>query len=126
MQVAVEYSVISPGTERAWINAAALTGAVFPLEIGYSSAGEVVRAGENVKEFKKGDKVACECKHQSMANVNARRVYKIPEGVDVRDAAYIEIGIIAMQGIRKANIGLGEPNSSIRAGAYRYNGYDGG
>ena len=109
VQVEVEYSVISPGTERAWINAATLTGAVFPLEIGYSSAGEVTRVGENVTGFKEGDIVACECKHQSMANVNERRVYKIPEGVNVRDAAFVEIGIIAMQGIRKANIGLGEP-----------------
>ena len=44
-----------------------------------------------------------------MANVNARSVYKIPDGVDLRDAAFVEIGIIAMQGIRKANIELGEP-----------------
>ena len=82
-----------------------------PSQLGYSTAGEVMAVGEGVKGFKAGDKVACGGNSASHADVIAVPVNlctKVPESVDLKHAAFSTIAAIAIQGIRQAELKLGE------------------
>lgn len=105
--VSGRYSTVSPGTETAVL--CGLPGARrdFPYTPGYSMAAEVVSAGRD-SVFKPGDRVAGRVNHSSLAVVDAKTVFPIPPGVSWQDASFIELGIIVLQGIRKAKIRPGE------------------
>lgn len=109
IQVNVHASVISPGTERAWILNLSNTPGQYPFEPGYCTAGVVEKTGSEVTEFSAGDRVACfSIPHRSMGNVSEDKAVRIPEGVSFEDAAFHPLGQIALQGVRKARIELGE------------------
>lgn len=80
--------------------------------LGYSSAGEVVQVGENVTSFKEGDKVACAgvgyANHAEIVSVPVNLSVKLDEQANLKDAAYNTLGAIAMQGVRQADMRLGE------------------
>jgi predicted dehydrogenase/threonine dehydrogenase-like Zn-dependent dehydrogenase len=88
--------------------------------LGYSSAGEVIEVGEDVTEFAKGDKVACAgigyAVHAEIVSVPKNLVVKLKEGTDLKNAAYNTLGAIAMQGIRQADLRLGESCAVIGLG----------
>ena len=83
-----------------------------PLALGYSSAGEILELGASVTGFKVGDRVACAgggyASHAEIVYVPRNLMVKIPEGVSDEDAAFATIGAIALQGIRVADLRLGE------------------
>jgi len=108
IQVRACASVISPGTERAFILNLENTDPEYPQNLGYSCAGVVEKVGAEVKGFAEGDRVACIMFHKSIANISAEKAVIIPEDISFRDAAFIRLGVICMQGIRKAGIELGE------------------
>jgi predicted dehydrogenase/threonine dehydrogenase-like Zn-dependent dehydrogenase len=80
--------------------------------LGYSSAGEVIEVGENVTSFKVGDKVACAgvgyANHAEIVSVPVNLSVKLDEQANLKDAAYNTLGAIAMQGVRQADMRLGE------------------
>ncbi|MES2179187.1 MAG: bi-domain-containing oxidoreductase [Gemmatimonadota bacterium] len=80
--------------------------------IGYSTAGVVVEAGEGVSGFKVGDRVACAgagfANHAQYNVVPQNLVTKIPDNVSFEEAAFVTLGAIALQGVRRANPTLGE------------------
>ncbi|MEE2691464.1 MAG: bi-domain-containing oxidoreductase [Pseudomonadota bacterium] len=80
--------------------------------IGYSAAGEVVAVGEGVTGFQVGDMVACggagQANHAEFISVKRNLCVKIPNGVEARHAATTTVGAIAMQGVRRADLRLGE------------------
>ncbi len=81
-----------------------------PSALGYSCAGEVIAAGPGVSAFSKGDRVACAGRsavHAEVVAVPANLCVKVPEEVPLRQAAFATIGAIAMQGVRRAEPGLG-------------------
>jgi len=91
-----------------------------PLPLGYSSAGEVIKIGENVERFKIGDQVACAgggyaC-HAEVIAVPKNLCVKIPKNVSYKEAAFTTLGTIAMQGIRRANLTPGEKVAVIGLG----------
>ncbi|MCP9456348.1 MAG: zinc-binding alcohol dehydrogenase [Nitrospira sp.] len=106
--VQAECSLISPGTERAVL--CGLPGARrgFPYVPGYSTAGRVIKKGNAVKWVEIGDLVTGRIKHASYESVAANKVFKVPAGVTAEEACFIELGIIVLQGIRKAAIKPGE------------------
>lgn len=79
---------------------------------GYSCAGVVVTVGEDIQDIKAGDRVACAgagiANHAELVLVPRNLVVKIPEECDLRNAASVTLGAIAMQGVRRANLVLGE------------------
>jgi polar amino acid transport system substrate-binding protein len=79
-------------------------------ELGYSSAGIVLES--SVPEFKKGDRVACAgagyAAHAEMAYIPKNLAAKIPDGVSFEEAAFGTVGAIALQGVRQADVKLGE------------------
>jgi threonine dehydrogenase-like Zn-dependent dehydrogenase len=101
-------SLVSPGTERAVL--CGLPGArrSFPYVPGYSTAGIVEQLGPGVTALKTGDRVTGRVHHADRETIGANRMFKIPKGVSFEDASFIELGIIVLQGIRKAGIKPGD------------------
>ena len=101
---------------------------------GYSSAGRIVEVGAGVPGFRVGDRVACAgvgyaC-HAEYNLVPHQLVTPIPDGLGCDEAAFVAIGAIAMQGVRRAEPALGETIvvmglglvGQITAGLLRVNG----
>lgn len=108
VQVRVARTTVSPGTERAVL--CGLPGArrPFPYVPGYSAAGEVVAVGKSVRGISVGDQVAGRVHHSSDETVPAALLFRVPPGVAPESASFIELGIITLQGIRKARIAPGD------------------
>jgi 2-desacetyl-2-hydroxyethyl bacteriochlorophyllide A dehydrogenase len=100
-------SLISPGTETAFLMALPNTPGVFPQYPGYSNIGIVEEVGENVEDFKRGDLVASATGHSSYVLVSKDDVLKIPEGLQAEEATFFNLASIALQGTRKGFIELG-------------------
>ncbi len=115
IQVRACSSLISPGTERAFILTLENTDTRFPYRPGYCCAGVVTKAGEGAA-FAVGDRVAGDMQHVSLANVPCENMALVPDNVGDDEAAFTRIGIIAMQAVRKARIELGEAVLVIGAG----------
>ena len=82
-----------------------------PSVLGYSCAGEVIGVGDDVRGFRVGDFVACggsDAVHAEVVAVSKNLCAKIPDGVDLKRAAFTTIASIAMQGVRRADLSLGE------------------
>ncbi|SFF04756.1 2-desacetyl-2-hydroxyethyl bacteriochlorophyllide A dehydrogenase [Bacillus sp. OV194] len=109
IQVKVHASLISPGTERAFVLNMDNTSGEYPMYPGYSSSGVVIKVGQDVTDFKVGDRIACHgIGHRSIGNIRQKRAVKIPDGVSFELAAFTSLGVIALQGVRKARLELGE------------------
>lgn len=80
--------------------------------LGYSCAGEVIEVGEGVKDFQVGDLVACAgagyANHAEVVVVPVNLTVKLSNNVDLKDASYNTLGAISMQGVRQADMRLGE------------------
>jgi len=82
-----------------------------PSSLGYSCAGEVIKVGSDITEFKKGDRVACAgtgAVHAEIVSVAKNLCVKVPANVSLDQAAFSTMGAIALQGIRQANLHLGD------------------
>jgi predicted dehydrogenase/threonine dehydrogenase-like Zn-dependent dehydrogenase len=79
-----------------------------PIPLGYCNVGTVIEVGNEVNEFKIGDRVASNGPHAEYVSVPKNLVAKIPEGVSDEQAAFTVIGSIGLQGIRLVNPSLGE------------------
>ncbi len=111
-----QVSLISPGTERAFFLALPNTNAKYPLYPGYSNIGEVVQVGGDVKDLKVGDRVACTAQHASHVVIEAARCLVVPADVPDEQAVFFNLVAIAMQGVRKAHIELGDSVIVIGSG----------
>lgn len=80
--------------------------------IGYSCAGEVIAVSDDVKEFKVGDLVACGgagyAVHSEVVAVPINLCVKLTPDADLSKACYNTLGSIALQGVRQADLKLGE------------------
>ncbi len=88
--------------------------------LGYSSAGEVIAVAEDVTEFKIGDKVACAgvgyANHAEIIAVPINLCVKLADDTDLKKSSFNTLGSIAMQGIRQADLRLGESCAVIGLG----------
>lgn len=87
--------------------------------LGYSAAGVVEEVGAGVTRFKVGDRVAIGgegASHAEMSSVPENLTARVPEGVELEYAAYSTIAAIAMQGVRQADLRLGESCAVIGLG----------
>lgn len=90
-----------------------------PSALGYSCAGEVIAVADDVSEFKIGDKVACAgagAVHAEIVAVAKNLCVKLEDGVALNEAAFTTLGAIALQGIRQADLRLGESCAVIGLG----------
>ena len=96
-----------------------------PLQLGYSSAGTVVRVGGEVSDLTPGDRVACAgagyAVHAEVVSVPRNLVAPIPcspdgEPVNFQSAAVSTLGAIALHGVRLAAPQIGESIAVIGLG----------
>ena len=91
-----------------------------PSPLGYSCSGEIVKVGLNVKNLKVGDIVACGgggyANHSEVNFVPQNLCAKIPDGVDLKEASLTTIASIALQGLRRAEVQIGENIAVIGLG----------
>lgn len=80
--------------------------------VGYSAAGTVVEVGRGAGGLRPGDRVACAgagaANHAQYDAVPLNLLARIPESVTFRQAAFTTVGTIALQGVRRAEVTLGE------------------
>ncbi|MBL7644678.1 MAG: bi-domain-containing oxidoreductase [Candidatus Hydrogenedentes bacterium] len=79
---------------------------------GYSTSGVIVACGADVPGFRVGDRVACAgvgyaC-HAEFNAVPHQLLTPLPDGVDFDAGAFVALGAIAMQGVRRAQPTFGE------------------
>jgi len=83
-----------------------------PLPLGYSCAGVVQEVGEGVDGFQLGTPVACAgygyASHAEWISVPKNLCVKIPKGVSWEEASFTTLGAIALQGVRVADLEIGE------------------
>ena len=91
--------------------------------LGYSASGVVLEVGADVEEFSVGDHVACAgagyANHAEVNYIPRNLCVKVPECrrkapcqgtglLPLDEAAFVTLGAIAMQGVRQADVRLGE------------------
>lgn len=80
--------------------------------LGYSAAGIVAGVGENVEQFRVGDRIACAgagyASHAEMLSVPRNLCVPLPDEVTFAEGAFGTLGAIALQGVRLAEPTLGE------------------
>jgi len=87
-------------------------------ELGYSSAGVVIESG--VDDIKVGDRVACGgvgyASHAEIISVPRNLAVKMPDEVGFDEASFTTVCAIAMQGVRQADVRVGEQVAVIGLG----------
>ena len=80
--------------------------------LGYSAAGIVIGVGDDVTEFRIGDRVACAgagfASHAEAISVPRNLCVQLPASVSFEAGAFGTLGAIALQGVRLAEPTLGE------------------
>jgi predicted dehydrogenase len=93
--------------------------------LGYSNAGIVLEVGEGAAEFKPGDRVACAgggfATHSEIVRIPRNLAAAIPAGPGLREvlweeAAFATVAAVGLQGIRLAELQLGEVVAVIGLG----------
>jgi threonine dehydrogenase-like Zn-dependent dehydrogenase len=80
--------------------------------IGYSNAGRVIAVGEGVTDLKPGDRVACsgsQCAvHAEVVCVPRNLIAPVPDNVGLDQAAFVTLGAISMEALRRTDTRFGE------------------
>ena len=83
-----------------------------PAPLGYSASGIVVDVAPDVDRFRVGDRVACAgagyANHSEYISVPMNLCAAVPDDVELDAAAFTTVGAIALQGVRQANVSVGE------------------
>ena len=107
--VATACTLISPGTERAFLLGLPNAQGRYPSRPGYSNIGTVIEVGKSVTNCQVGERVASTQGHTSHFVTSPSRLLKVAStDVPSEEAVFFNLGAIALQGIRKARIELGE------------------
>ena len=124
VRVDVDYSGVSPGTER-WVLTNQFHDGVYtdpykyPLVPGYQHAGTVLEAGRNVFGFEAGDRVFAPLNrfegahakwggHCSVSVNAAERVHHLPDNVSRRDAAMLVLPQVGYNGASRPPVRPGD------------------
>jgi predicted dehydrogenase/threonine dehydrogenase-like Zn-dependent dehydrogenase len=79
---------------------------------GYSCAGIILEVSPGVEDLAPGDRVACAgsgyANHAEIVTIPRNLITRIPDGVNLVDASTVALGAIAVQGVRRAQVGLGD------------------
>ncbi|MBV9581965.1 MAG: bi-domain-containing oxidoreductase [Chloroflexi bacterium] len=83
------------------------------IPLGYSCAGTVLDVGRGASDvLHVGDRVACagagQANHAELVAVPKNLTVRVPDDVPFEDAAFVTVGAIALQGVRIADVRVGE------------------
>ena len=123
MRVRTRSSLISTGTELAWLNGDTWKypdGSevpTYPHAPGYSNVGTVVEAGADMTSFEVGARVVTEAPHASHPTVSADGLaLRVPAEVDDEAAAFTPLACTVLNGIRCGRPQLGDTVAVIGLG----------
>lgn len=119
IQIRMVSSLVSAGTERAWVLGLANAVPDYPYVPGYCCSGYVEKIGDGVTGFSCGDRVAAyavNVGHREIGNVADYNVVQLPDDVSFRHASFTSLGQTSLQGVRKCRIELGESIVSLGLG----------
>jgi len=104
------YTVVSAGTERANLINLPNTSGKFPYHPGYSGVGRVIAVGDGVEDVRVGDRALSDFSgHRSHAIQKASSLTVVTDdAVDSLAAAFVVIGAMGLQGVRKLRLEMGE------------------
>ena len=113
--VEAEVTLLSPGTElviytgrHSALNDPESVWPKFPVTPGYSMVGRVLARGSQASGVEAGDRVFAAASHAAHAIVPASKLMRISDDLASSHAAFAELGAIAMNGVRRAQVALGE------------------
>lgn len=122
VRVKTHYSLMSTGTENIIFNRLFDEGThwdkwiKYPFYPGYAAVGEIVEAGEDVKDLAPGQVVAIRRGHASEHVVGYRHVVPVPAGIPEEQAVWFALAKIAFMGAKVAKYGWGDTLLVIGAG----------
>lgn len=117
VQVELIYTAVSPGTERSQYLGQTNADVAHPFRPGYSGVGRLVAVGSDVDDLVVGDLVVTNAtRHQSHATVEASSCRRVPDGVRPRDAALVELAVIASVGLDSGRVARGDRVVIVGAG----------
>jgi L-iditol 2-dehydrogenase len=110
-------TMISPGTETACLTAQP-SGLTYPHTPGYSHTGVIADVGRNVKDFAVGDRVYSQSRHIEYAVLpeDAPSLLRIPDTVSNEAAVFATLAAVALYGVRRAGVTLGDTVAIVGAG----------
>jgi len=101
-------TAVSPGTEKGYFSDFPNFHQPRPYIPGYSGCGIIKGVGRNVVGYRKKKVVAGLMKHVAFNVLVPELLVLVPEGVEPHAAAFVTLGVIALTGIRIADITGGE------------------
>ncbi len=108
-----KYSAMSPGTENGLLGEHIVP---LPTSIGYAMAAEVIEVGPDVRELKVGDHVVTTGEHAQYLIMDELNCTICPEGVDLKQASFWNLGHTGMYALRRSGLQLGEPCAVLGQG----------
>ena len=126
VQVEVAYSLISPGTEKMWLQSTEshyVLGTTFPFVPGYSAAGRIAKLGPGVEGWTVGDRVVANpvigC-HASWMVAPVETICAVPENVSFHEAVFFALGHTAVHSVRHTGAGLCDSMTIVGQGPIGY------
>ena len=114
--VKVLFSAVSVGTESAVLLGLPNALRAMPFYPGYSGCGIVISTGRRVQEIQLGDLVAGKIGHSSYTVVSSSELVSFEDDQFSPQMAFIQLGCIVQQAMRKARIQLGEHVAVVGTG----------
>ena len=110
-------TMISPGTETACLTAQP-NGLTYPHTPGYSHTGVITEVGRSVQNLAVGDRVYSQSRHIEYAVLpaDAASLIRIPDTVSDEEAVLATLGAVALYGVRRAGVTLGDTVAIVGAG----------
>lgn len=108
-----ERTLMSAGTELAIVMGTHIgftTGASwpkYPMELGYTAIGRVLRVGDGVTEVREGDRVLAATRHATHAIAEARSLIRVPDRCPADAALLANLAQIPLSGVRRAGVTIG-------------------
>src|ERR1051326_8744863 len=88
----------------------------YPWTAGYSHVGEVEVVGEGVEAISPGDQLTSHAPHADRALITVARAERVPPGVKAEEAGFLPLAQITLNGVRQAEVILGESVVILGAG----------
>lgn len=88
-----------------------------PIPLGYCNVGVIAAVGSGVRGFSVGDRVVSNGNHSEVVSVGKNLCARIPDNVSDEQASFVVLAAIGLQGIRLAELTLGEEVVVVGLGA---------
>jgi 2-desacetyl-2-hydroxyethyl bacteriochlorophyllide A dehydrogenase len=122
--VRTERSLVSAGTELSNLLGQLSVFQGYPVYPGYSNVGTVIAVGDKVEQSAVGQRIVSMGRHASHFTLNlspdhvggAQYWQTVPDSVSAEEATFAVLGSVALHGVRKAGLQIGQSAVIVGAG----------